>query len=130
MRTLSAVSLVLLATALACGGGSDDAKPVEAPPAPKAAETTPSADKGTAEAGEAVWTCPMHPEVRQDHPGSCPKCGMDLVKAEPSAEPSDEAAGEDAAGTEPSGDAAARPVRRGGKLKGGKLKGAKLRNAR
>lgn len=25
-----------------------------------------------------VWTCPMHPEVRQDHPGQCPKCGMDL----------------------------------------------------
>ena len=23
-------------------------------------------------------TCPMHPEVRQDHPGSCPKCGMAL----------------------------------------------------
>ena len=26
-----------------------------------------------------VYTCPMHPEVKQDHPGSCPKCGMDLV---------------------------------------------------
>jgi len=26
-----------------------------------------------------VYTCPMHPEVRQDRPGSCPKCGMDLV---------------------------------------------------
>jgi Cu+-exporting ATPase len=25
-----------------------------------------------------VYTCPMHPEVRQDHPGSCPKCGMTL----------------------------------------------------
>ena len=22
--------------------------------------------------------CPMHPEVRQDHPGDCPKCGMAL----------------------------------------------------
>jgi P-type Cu+ transporter len=27
------------------------------------------------------WTCPMHPEVRQDHPGSCPKCGMALEPA-------------------------------------------------
>jgi hypothetical protein len=27
-----------------------------------------------------TWTCPMHPEVVQDHPGKCPKCGMDLVK--------------------------------------------------
>lgn len=25
------------------------------------------------------WTCPMHPEVLQDEPGSCPICGMDLV---------------------------------------------------
>lgn len=29
-----------------------------------------------------MYTCPMHPEVMQDEPGSCPKCGMDLVKAE------------------------------------------------
>ena len=26
------------------------------------------------------YTCPMHPEVISDAPGSCPKCGMDLVK--------------------------------------------------
>ena len=27
-----------------------------------------------------IYTCPMHPEVKQDHPGKCPKCGgMDLV---------------------------------------------------
>lgn len=24
------------------------------------------------------YTCPMHPEVVQDHPGNCPKCGMAL----------------------------------------------------
>ncbi|MBE0514096.1 heavy metal translocating P-type ATPase [Sulfurimonas sp.] len=24
------------------------------------------------------YTCPMHPEIVQDHPGSCPKCGMAL----------------------------------------------------
>ncbi len=28
-----------------------------------------------------VYTCPMHPEVVSDKPGSCP-CGMDLVKKE------------------------------------------------
>jgi Cu+-exporting ATPase len=27
---------------------------------------------------EAEYTCPMHPEVRQKGPGSCPKCGMAL----------------------------------------------------
>ncbi len=26
----------------------------------------------------AIYTCPMHPNVRQDHPGACPKCGMAL----------------------------------------------------
>ena len=25
-----------------------------------------------------IYTCPMHPEVQQDHPGECPKCGMAL----------------------------------------------------
>ncbi len=25
-----------------------------------------------------LYTCPMHPEIIQDHPGSCPKCGMAL----------------------------------------------------
>jgi P-type Cu+ transporter len=25
-----------------------------------------------------IYTCPMHPEVEQDHPGACPKCGMTL----------------------------------------------------
>ncbi|MGH7612862.1 MAG: heavy metal-binding domain-containing protein [Gemmatimonadales bacterium] len=25
-----------------------------------------------------VYSCPMHPAVRQDRPGACPICGMDL----------------------------------------------------
>ncbi len=28
--------------------------------------------------GEAIYMCPMHPEVQQGHPGDCPKCGMAL----------------------------------------------------
>ena len=31
-----------------------------------------------AQAG-TIYTCPMHPEVRQDHPGNCPICHMNLV---------------------------------------------------
>lgn len=27
---------------------------------------------------KVTYTCPMHPEIVQDHPGSCPKCGMAL----------------------------------------------------
>src|SRR3989344_5364172 len=26
-----------------------------------------------------IYTCPMHPEVRQSEPGRCPGCGMDLI---------------------------------------------------
>ena len=29
--------------------------------------------------GKTIYTCPMHPEIEQDHPGNCPKCGMTLV---------------------------------------------------
>jgi P-type Cu+ transporter len=30
-----------------------------------------------------TYTCPMHPEVRQDHPGNCPQCGMTLEPVMP-----------------------------------------------
>lgn len=30
-----------------------------------------------------TYTCPMHPEIREDGPGSCPKCGMGLELAAP-----------------------------------------------
>jgi P-type Cu+ transporter len=32
----------------------------------------------------AMWTCPMHPEIRQQGPGTCPICGMALEPEEPS----------------------------------------------
>ena len=32
------------------------------------------------EAGDAVWTCSMDPQVKQPEPGKCPICGMDLIK--------------------------------------------------
>jgi Cu+-exporting ATPase len=40
--------------------------------APAATSDQPSTATG------AVYTCPMHPEIRQNHPGNCPKCGMTL----------------------------------------------------
>src|SRR4029079_16306132 len=33
---------------------------------------------------DATYTCPMHPEVRQVGPGTCPKCGMALEPEMPS----------------------------------------------
>ena len=32
----------------------------------------------------AMWTCPMHPEIRREGPGTCPICGMALEPEEPS----------------------------------------------
>ena len=36
---------------------------------------------GTCDIGSTYYTCPMHPEIRQEGPGSCPKCGMALEAA-------------------------------------------------
>ncbi|MDD3762909.1 MAG: heavy metal-binding domain-containing protein [Nevskiales bacterium] len=40
-----------------------------------------------ATAAAVEYTCPMHPEVVRREPGSCPKCGMNLVLREPAAAP-------------------------------------------
>jgi Cu(I)/Ag(I) efflux system membrane fusion protein len=31
------------------------------------------------DAATGVWTCSMHPQIRQDKPGKCPLCAMDLI---------------------------------------------------
>jgi heavy metal translocating P-type ATPase len=46
----------------------------------KAGAPPPAAAPGT------VYTCPMHPQIRQDHPGNCPICGMTLEPEMPTAE--------------------------------------------
>lgn len=46
-----------------------------------------TACSGSEEAHDDTYTCPMHPTVVSDRPGSCPVCGMDLVrKARPGEE--------------------------------------------
>ncbi|KKB84704.1 haloacid dehalogenase [Devosia limi DSM 17137] len=37
-------------------------------------------------AAGTIYTCPMHPQIRQDHPGNCPICGMSLEPEMPTAE--------------------------------------------
>lgn len=44
------------------------------PPTDRPASARPAAEN----APGTVWVCPMDPEVRQDHPGPCPICGMAL----------------------------------------------------
>lgn len=36
-----------------------------------------------------IYTCPMHPEIRQNRPGTCPKCGMTLEPVMPALEEED-----------------------------------------
>jgi len=64
--------LVLVASAFVLGyilrGGTSHA------PAPKVEEQP-------EEAKVEVWTCSMHPQVRQPKPGRCPFCGMALIPA-------------------------------------------------
>ncbi len=50
-----------------------------------ATKSTPSAVIPTG----MIYTCPMHPEVRQDHAGVCPKCGMALEPEMPTLENDD-----------------------------------------
>ncbi len=35
----------------------------------------------TSEAEATIWTCSMHPSIRQPEPGDCPICGMELIPA-------------------------------------------------
>jgi Cu+-exporting ATPase len=57
-------------------------KPPDGPQPPPAHE---HGDRS--KSGKTIYTCPMHPEVQQDHPGDCPKCGMTLVLKTPTASP-------------------------------------------
>src|SRR3954453_3953655 len=51
---------------------------LEAPP-DKTLAFAAEMDLGVPGGVDVVYVCPMHPEVRSDKPGHCPKCGMKLV---------------------------------------------------
>jgi Cu+-exporting ATPase len=58
---------------------SQDSQAHDHRPSGVAAEATPPRPGGRR------YTCPMHPEIVRDAPGSCPKCGMTLVPMPPAA---------------------------------------------
>ena len=57
------------------GHGTHGQSPEPSKP-PSQEQPPPSAKGGDTKEG---WTCPMHPQVTQQAPGPCPKCGMKLV---------------------------------------------------
>jgi len=78
----------ILLTVVLVAGCTPKSAPQPSPQTPKAA----SSQQGEQTQAE-VWTCPMHPEVRESKPGKCPKCGMDLVlmkKSESGQKPAEE----------------------------------------
>jgi P-type Cu+ transporter len=61
-------------------------------PTPEKTPVTPEATEPASAAPAVAGTtyiCPMHPEIRQDQPGDCPKCGMGLEPELPSLDDSE-----------------------------------------
>ena len=55
--------------------------------APASPAHTPVPAGASGSASGAIYTCPMHPQVRRREPGACPICGMALESLQPTAEP-------------------------------------------
>ena len=72
-RTKAGLALVAVAAVAVVAGVAWRGSGTEGPPAGGQAER---------------WTCPMHPQIVRDAPGSCPICGMDLVPARRPSTPS------------------------------------------
>jgi Cu(I)/Ag(I) efflux system membrane fusion protein len=76
MRWLSGTLFGLLLAMVGCQSGTENREGT----APPNTSDRPAHNHGA----EAVqYTCPMHPQIVQDAPGSCPICGMDLVQKHP-----------------------------------------------
>jgi hypothetical protein len=71
MNLLFIYLTVLTLTLGACGGSQDNKR---------VATDLDSTKNKSIE--KVLYTCSMHPEVRSDKPGKCPKCGMELIKVE------------------------------------------------
>ncbi|MFN8010435.1 MAG: efflux RND transporter periplasmic adaptor subunit [Holophagaceae bacterium] len=65
----------LLFTGLGLGAGAGLTWVLRPAPAPAAPQATAAAQAPA----KAMYHCPMHPQILQDHPGDCPLCGMALV---------------------------------------------------
>jgi Cu(I)/Ag(I) efflux system membrane fusion protein len=81
-KFLAGLGLTMVAASLVGYGASRQwlapAHAAAAAATPAAASTHP--DGAPQDVSQAQYTCSMHPQVHQDHPGNCPICGMNLVK--------------------------------------------------
>jgi Cu(I)/Ag(I) efflux system membrane fusion protein len=75
-------SVVLVLVGLAAGAGGAALVLHHHEAAPPAGGHAPQAA-----AKKQMFQCPMHPQILQDHPGSCPICGMELVPIEETGAP-------------------------------------------
>jgi Cu+-exporting ATPase len=66
LKSAAVFSLVLF---LSCKGNQNSSQNSQADSTAAAADTTRTS---------TVYTCPMHPEIVSDKPGTCPTCGMAL----------------------------------------------------
>jgi Cu(I)/Ag(I) efflux system membrane fusion protein len=88
----------LLLSALVRSCGAETPELADAQSAPTQPTSQPHAEhvehenasaSASADAAPTTWVCPMHPQIRQNEPGTCPICFMDLVPQQ--AAPSDRA---------------------------------------
>ncbi len=64
----------------AADAAHDHARHAETAPTATQTPSTPTAEKPAPDAKFVTkYTCPMHPQIIEDHPGNCPICGMTLV---------------------------------------------------
>ncbi|MBZ5641445.1 MAG: heavy metal translocating P-type ATPase [Acidobacteriia bacterium] len=78
---MSAKPLQIAPAPSALVGIAPAATPGHSHPAPASALAVPAQAQPRAKAQQNEYTCPMDPEVRQQGPGDCPKCGMALEPA-------------------------------------------------
>lgn len=80
MKNLIGLFYLVLFLTLAvtgCQPGKDKSDQTESTEASDATDST-----SNEHIAKVQYTCTMHPEVLEDEPGKCPKCGMDLMKKE------------------------------------------------
>jgi len=90
MKSNKKIIAILIAILFAGGligylvGNHQSAKsPNQHPSTPLRTGITESANQQIeSSANQQIWTCSMHPQIRQNEPGDCPICGMDLIPLE------------------------------------------------